>query len=156
MTLAEPADGQASRSQKPRVHAKNRIPGIFPQSVRGRMRSLKWIAQFALLGIYYLVPWLRWDRPGDAPDQLLLIDAAGARIYLMDIEIWPQDLYLATGFMIFAALALFLVTALWGRLWCGFSCPQTVWTDLFMQIERWVEGDRSARMRLKLESWSLR
>ena len=139
---------------KRRKGAPRKVVGIFPQSVRGPLRSVKWIAQIVLLAIYYTVPWFRWDRGADAPSQMVLVDMQTARIHIMNVEIWPGDLYLATGAMILAALALFMITALWGRLWCGFACPQTVWTDLFMQTERWIEGDRSARIRLAEQSWS--
>src|SRR3546814_12604025 len=73
---------------------------------------------------------------------------AGRRGYFFNIEIWPQEVYYITGLLILGAVALFLATALFGRIWCGYACPQTVWTDLFMLVERWVEGDRNARMKL--------
>jgi cytochrome c oxidase accessory protein FixG len=121
---------------------------VYPKAVRGRFRRLKWAALFALLVIYYTVPWLRWDRGPDAPDQAVLIDMAGQRAYFFFIEIWPQEVYYLTGLLVMAAIGLFLVTSLAGRLWCGYACPQTVWTDLFMWVERRIEGDRSARIRL--------
>ncbi|MFQ3623710.1 MAG: cytochrome c oxidase accessory protein CcoG, partial [Acetobacteraceae bacterium] len=83
-----------------------------------------------------------------APDQMVLLDFAGRRFYLGPIEIWPQEIYLVTGMLILAAIGLFLVSSLFGRVWCGYACPQTVWTDLFMWVERRIEGDRNARMRL--------
>ena len=108
-----------------------------------------------LLGIYYLSPWLRWDRGIHAPDQAILIDFPGRRFYFFFIEIWPQEVYYITGLLILAALALFLFTALFGRVWCGYACPQTVWTDLFVTVERWIEGDRNARIRLDKAPWRL-
>ena len=120
---------------------------VYPQRVSGRFRRLKWAALGLLLAIYYVTPWLRWDRGPGAPDQAVLIDMAGPRGYFFFLEIWPQEIYYLAGLMILGALALFLVTTLAGRIWCGFTCPQTVWTDLFMAIERLVEGDRTQRMR---------
>jgi cytochrome c oxidase accessory protein FixG len=121
---------------------------VYPQRVSGRFRKIKWAVLAVLLGIYYLAPWLRWDRGPDAPGQALLIDMPGRRAYFLFVEIWPQEVYFLAGLLIIGALALFLATSLFGRVWCGFACPQTVWTDLFMQVERWVEGDRNKRMKL--------
>src|SRR5690606_3240611 len=109
---------------------------------------IKWAVLTFCLVIYYGLPWLRWDRGPGAPDQALLLDMSGPRGYFFNIEIWPQEVYYITGLLIVGALALFLATALFGRVWCGYACPQTVWTDLFMLVERWIEGDRNARMRL--------
>jgi cytochrome c oxidase accessory protein FixG len=120
---------------------------VYPQSIRGPIRRVKWAALALLLGIYYLVPWLRWHRGPGAPDQAVLIDMPGRRAYILWIEIWPQEVYYLAGLLILAALALFLVTSVAGRIWCGYTCPQTVWTDLYMLVERWIEGDRNARMR---------
>ena len=121
---------------------------IHPRKVSGTFRTLKWAALIVLLGLYYGAPWLRWDRGPDAPGQALLIDMPGRRAYFFMIEIWPQEVYYLTGLLILGAIGLFLVTALAGRVWCGFLCPQTVWTDLFMWVERLIEGDRPARMKL--------
>jgi cytochrome c oxidase accessory protein FixG len=121
---------------------------IYPQRVWGRYRKLKWLAMVVLLGIYYGVPWLRWDRGPHVPDQAVLIDMPSRRAYFFFIEIWPQEVYYLTAILIFAALMLFFVTALLGRVWCGYACPQTVWTDLFIWVERIVQGDRNARMKL--------
>ena len=101
-----------------------------------------------LLSIYYGTPWLRWDRGPHAPDQAILIDMTGRRGYFFGIEIWPQEVYYLAGLLILAAIGLFLVTSLSGRVWCGYACPQTVWTDLFIWVERIVQGDRNARMKL--------
>jgi cytochrome c oxidase accessory protein FixG len=120
---------------------------VYPQRVAGPLRRLKWAALTALLGIYYVTPWLRWNRGPGAPDQAVLVDMAGPRGYFFGLEIWPQEVYYLAGLMILGAVGLFLVTTVAGRLWCGFTCPQTVWTDLFMAIERLIEGDRTPRMR---------
>ena len=82
------------------------------------------------------------------PDQAVLFDLDAQRFHLFAIELWPQHIYYFTGAMILAAVALFLATALAGRVWCGYTCPQTVWTDLFVLVEEWIEGDRGARIRL--------
>jgi cytochrome c oxidase accessory protein FixG len=121
---------------------------VYPKSVKGRFRTLKWTALILLLSIYYITPWIRWDRGPDAPDQAVLIDMTGRRAYFFFIEIWPQQVYFLTGILIVAAIGLFLATSLFGRVWCGYACPQTVWTDLFMWVERLIEGDRGDRIRL--------
>jgi cytochrome c oxidase accessory protein FixG len=121
---------------------------IYPKRVWGKFRKLKWVTMVLLLGIYYLTPWLRWDRGSHAPDQAILIDMAHTRAYFFSIEIWPQEVYYITGILILAAVGLFFVTSLFGRVWCGYACPQTVWTDLFVWVERIVQGDRNARKRL--------
>ena len=100
------------------------------------------------LGVYYLTPWLRWDRGPNLPDQAVLIDMANRRFYFFWIEIWPHEFYFVAGLLIMAGLGLFLFTSALGRVWCGYACPQTVWTDLFILVERWIEGDRNARVRL--------
>jgi len=127
---------------------------VYPARVAGSFRRFKWVALVVLLGIYYIGPWLRWDRGPGAPDQALLIDMPSRRAYFFNIEIWPQEIYYLTGLLIVGAVGLFLVTSLFGRVWCGYSCPQTVWTDLFMWVERRIEGDRNARMRLDRAPWT--
>ncbi|MCL4105218.1 UNVERIFIED_CONTAM: hypothetical protein GTU68_055349 [Idotea baltica] len=108
------------------------------------------------LGIYYLTPWIRWDRGPALPDQAVLIDLAGRRFYFFWIEIWPHEFYFVAGLLIMAGLGLFLFTSALGRVWCGYTCPQTVWTDLFILVERWIEGDRNARVRLWNAKWDVR
>jgi cytochrome c oxidase accessory protein FixG len=121
---------------------------IHPKAIQGRFRTIKWAVLLVLLGIYYLVPWIRWGRGPGAPDQAVLIDMPSRRAYFFWIEIWPQEVYYLTFLLILGAFGLFLATSLAGRVWCGFTCPQTVWTDLFMWVERLIEGDRGARIRL--------
>jgi cytochrome c oxidase accessory protein FixG len=121
---------------------------VYAKAVRGRFRRLKWAVLIALLGIYYLVPWLRWHRGPGVPDQAILIDMPSRRAYFFWIEIWPQEIYYLTFVLMLGAFGLFLATSIGGRVWCGFTCPQTVWTDLFMWVERKIEGDRGARIRL--------
>ncbi|UWQ16850.1 cytochrome c oxidase accessory protein CcoG [Jannaschia sp. M317] len=126
---------------------------IFPRKVRGTFRNLKWVVMIVTLGIYYLVPWIRWDRGPNLPDQAVLVDLAGRRFYFFWIEIWPHEFYFVAGLLIMAGLGLFLFTSALGRVWCGYTCPQTVWTDLFILTERWIEGDRNARVRLWKAKW---
>lgn len=128
---------------------------VYPKRVFGKYRTLKWIAMVVTLGIYYLTPFIRWDRGPNAPNQAVLIDLENARAYWLWIEIWPQEVYVFTGILILAAIALFFVTSLFGRVWCGYVCPQTVWTDLFVWVERIVQGDRNARKKLHNAKWSL-
>ena len=132
---------------------KKREP-IYPKLAHGRWRTIKWLVLVATLGVYYLLPWVRWSRGPDAPGQAVLVDFTHARFYFFFIQLWPQEIYYFTGLLVVAALALFLVSALFGRLWCGYACPQTVWTDLFIVAERLFEGDRNARMKLDAAPWS--
>lgn len=125
----------------------------YPATVSGRLRTIKWAVLIITLGIYYLLPFIRWDRGPDAPGQAVLIDMAGRKAYFFGIEIWPQEVYYLTGILVLASIALFLMNAVAGRLWCGYLCPQTVWTDLFFAVERWVEGDRRDRILLDREPW---
>ena len=108
------------------------------------------------LGIYYLLPWIRWNRGPNLPNQAFLLDFANQRLFFGPIEIWAQELYYITGLLILSALGLFLVTAVAGRMWCGYTCPQTVWTDLMIVVERFWQGDRNARIRLDKQSLDLR
>ena len=131
-------------------------PRIHPKRARGDFRRLKWLIMLVTLGIYYGTPWIRWDRGPFAPDQAVLIDFPARRFYFFFIEIWPQEFYYVTGLLIVAAMGLFLITSIAGRVWCGYTCPQTVWTDLMIAIERFVEGDRNARLRLDRAPWNAR
>ncbi len=127
---------------------------IYPKRVKGKYRDLKWIAMMITLGIYYITPFIRWDRGPNAPDQAVLIDLPHRRAYWFWIEIWPQEVYILTGILILAAIALFFVTSLFGRVWCGYLCPQTVWTDLYVWVERIIQGDRFARKKLQEGPWT--
>ncbi|HRV61587.1 cytochrome c oxidase accessory protein CcoG [Albidovulum sp.] len=129
---------------------------IFPRRVKGNFRTLKWVIMVVTLGIYYVTPWLRWDRGPSLPDQAVLVDMANRRFFFFMIEIWPDEFYFIAGLLIMAGLGLFLFTSALGRVWCGYTCPQTVWTDLFILVERWVEGDRNARVRLWNQKWDFR
>ena len=126
---------------------------VYPKRAHGRFRLAKWVVMVITLGIYYALPWIRWERGGDIPDQAVLLDFAHGRLFFFFIEIWPQELYFITGLLVIGALALFLVTSAAGRVWCGYTCPQTVWTDLMIAVERFWQGDRNARIRLDKEPW---
>jgi len=127
---------------------------IYPKLAHGTFRKLKWTVMAVTLGIYYVLPWLRWYRGPNLPDQAFLLDFANQRLFFGPIEIWAQELYYITGLLILSALGLFLVTAVAGRVWCGYACPQTVWTDLMIAVERLWQGDRNTRMRLDSAPWS--
>jgi cytochrome c oxidase accessory protein FixG len=130
-------------------------PKIYPQSVHGKFRRIKWAILILTLGVYYLLPFIRWDRGPNAPSQAVLVDLEHSRFYFFFIEIWPQEVYYLTGLLILAAMILFLMNAVAGRVWCGYLCPQTVWTDLFFAVERLIEGDRRERMLNVKGSWNL-
>lgn len=127
---------------------------IYPQSVNGFYRKIKWAVLSIALGVYYLLPFVRWDRGPAAPSQAVLVDFPGRRFYFFFIEIWPQEVYYLTGLLVIAAMSLFLLNAVAGRVWCGYLCPQTVWTDLFMAVERFFEGDRRERMQRDAAPWT--
>ena len=127
---------------------------VFPRRVSGAFRTAKWWIMAVTLGIYYVTPWLRWDRGPHLPDQAVLMDLANRRFYFFWIEIWPQEFYYVAGLLIMAGLGLFLFTSALGRVWCGYACPQTVWVDLYILVERWIEGDRNARVRLLKQEWN--
>ncbi len=127
---------------------------IFPKAVKGSFRRLKWAIMAVTLAIYYLTPWIRWDRGPHAPGQAALVDLAHRRFYLFAIEIWPHEFYYVAGLLIMAGVGLFLVTSAVGRAWCGYACPQTVWTDLFVHVERFIDGDRNAQFRLAQAPWT--
>ncbi len=130
---------------------------IFPRKVYGKFRNLKWAIMIVTLGIYYVTPWIRWDRGPSLPDQAVLIDLGSRRFFFFWIEIWPHEFYFIAGLLVMAGLGLFLFTSALGRVWCGYACPQTVWTDLFILVERWIEGDRNAQLRLhRQKKWDLR
>jgi cytochrome c oxidase accessory protein FixG len=153
--VAGAAEGSAP--SKPKAGAPLYAPRepIYPQLVRGgQFRRIKWAVMIVTLGIYYGLPWLRWDRGPGLSDQAVLFDFANERLHLFSIEIWAQEFYFLTGILITSALALFLITALAGRVWCGYACPQTVWTDLMIAAERLWQGDRNARMRLAKSPWT--
>jgi cytochrome c oxidase accessory protein FixG len=127
---------------------------VHPKKAEGYFRRLKWVLTAIFLTVYYVTPWLRWDRGEHAPDQAVLVDLASRRFYFFSIEIWPQEFYYVAGLLIMGGVGLFFITSLTGRAWCGYACWQTVWTDLFITVERWIEGDRNARIKLDAAPWS--
>ncbi len=147
VTLISSRDTEAPRPERPDTLYEKRNQ-IYPKLAHGKFRLVKWIVMAVTLSVYYLIPWIRWPRGEGIPDQAVLADFDGEKFYFFFLEIWPQEIYFLGGLIILAALGLFLVTSLFGRVWCGYTCPQTVWTDLYIWVERAFEGDRAARMRL--------
>jgi cytochrome c oxidase accessory protein FixG len=122
---------------------------IYPREIGGRFAKLSKLATILLLGLFYLAPWLMWDDR-----QAFLFDLPARKFYLLGLTLWPQDFPYLALLLIIAALSLFFFTALAGRLWCGFACPQTVWTEAFIWMEQLTEGTRSQRMKLDKAPWS--
>ncbi|HKA74595.1 MAG TPA: 4Fe-4S binding protein, partial [Xanthobacteraceae bacterium] len=151
--MSKPIDPAEFAADGPLYAARKKV---YPQSVSGTFRNIKWALMAVCLGIYYLLPFVRWDRGPQAPNQAVLVDFPNSRFYFFFIELWPQEVYYFTGLLIVAAMALFLMNAIGGRIWCGYLCPQTVWTDLFYAVERWIEGDRRERIRKDKGRLSLR
>ncbi|MDQ0453861.1 cytochrome c oxidase accessory protein CcoG [Rhizobium paknamense] len=154
LPVIERADVQPVNSAKVRKPLYEARKKIFPKRASGQFRQFKWLVMAVTLGIYYLTPWIRWDRGAYAPDQAVLIDLAHRRFYFFFIEIWPQEFFFVAGLLVMAGFGLFLITSAVGRAWCGYTCPQTVWTDLFLVVERFIEGDRNARIKLDTAPWS--
>ncbi len=128
---------------------------VYPKNSKGTFRNAKWAIMGVSLGIYYLLPWIRWHRGPGLPTQAFLLDFEHQRLYFGPLEIWAQEFYYITGLLVISALGLFLVTSVAGRVWCGYACPQTVWTDLMVVVERFWQGDRNAHMRLDKGPWTL-
>jgi cytochrome c oxidase accessory protein FixG len=124
-------------------------PKVYPRDVKGRFASLRKLAVVALLGLYYIIPWFNW-----AGHQAVLFDLPARKFYILGLTFWPQDFIFLALMLIIAGLSLFFVTAVAGRLWCGFACPQTVWTEVFLWLERLVEGDRNKRIKLDASPWN--
>jgi polyferredoxin len=133
-------DGQSMYVSEKKIH---------PRDVDGRFQRLRAIAVWVLLGMYYVFPWLNWDGR-----QSVLFDLPGRKFYVFWLNFWPQDFIFLAMLLIIAGLSLFFFTALAGRLWCGYACPQTVWTEVFIWIEQWAEGDRNKRIKLDSAPWS--
>ena len=123
---------------------------IYAREVQGRYASIRWICVWLTQIVFYGLPWLAWNGR-----QAVLFDLLARKFYLFGIVLWPQDFIYLAALLIISAYLLFLATAIAGRVWCGFACPQTVYTEIFMWIERQVEGSRSARMRLDRQPASL-
>ncbi|MDJ0654200.1 MAG: cytochrome c oxidase accessory protein CcoG [Xanthomonadales bacterium] len=126
-------------------------PKIYPREAKGRFARLRKLAVWVLLGLFYVACWLQWDG-----QQAVLFDLPARKFHIFGLTLWPQDFIYLTGLLIVAGLSLFFFTALAGRLWCGFACPQTVWTEVFLMMEQWVEGDRNKRIKLDKAPWTAR
>jgi cytochrome c oxidase accessory protein FixG len=124
-------------------------PKIYPRETDGLFQRLRRAAMFLLLGLYYGLPWLSWNGR-----QAVLFDLPARKFHVLGLTFWPQDFFYLSWLLILAGLSLFFFTALAGRLWCGYACPQTVWTEAFLWIERGFEGDRGRRMKLDAAPWS--
>ncbi|HNZ89824.1 MAG TPA: cytochrome c oxidase accessory protein CcoG [Acidovorax sp.] len=122
---------------------------IYPRSISGFFARWRWAMVFLTQLVFYGLPWLEWGQR-----QMVLFDLGARRFYIFGLVLYPQDFIYLTGLLIISALSLFLFTAVAGRLWCGFACPQTVYTEIFMWIEHKIEGDRSARLRLDNSPWT--
>jgi cytochrome c oxidase accessory protein FixG len=123
---------------------------IYPREIDGRFQRLRVYAVWALLGLFYVVPWIPWGER-----QAVLFDLPARKFHIFGLTLWPQDFYFLTWLLVIAALSLFFFTALAGRLFCGYACPQTVWTETFLWIERWVEGSRTQQIKLAKAPWTL-
>lgn len=124
---------------------------IYPRSVKGWFANWRWVTVWATQLFFYGLPWLQWNGR-----QAVLFDLSERRFFVLGLVLHPQDLIYLTALLVLSALALFFVTAVVGRLWCGYACPQTVYTEIFMWVERHTEGDRIARMRLDASRWTLK
>ncbi len=143
------ASSAGTESNNDEVYAKHRK--IYAREVTGVFARLRMVAMLALLGFYYLAPWLQWDNR-----QALLFDLPARKFYILGWVFWPQDFFYLALLLMIAAFALFFFTTLAGRLWCGYACPQTVWTEIFMWIEHKIEGDRPKQMKLDAAPMSAR
>jgi cytochrome c oxidase accessory protein FixG len=140
------------------MHAEVKVPvaslyaahrKVYPREIAGRFARLRTACVWLLLGIFYLFPWLQWDGR-----QAVLFDLPARKFFIAGLVFWPQDFIFLTWLLIIAALSLFFFTAVAGRLWCGYACPQTVWTETFLWMERVTEGDRAARLKLDRGPWT--
>ena len=123
---------------------------VYPREVKGRFQTLRNLSSSALLGLFYLLPWIPWGER-----QAVLFDLPARKFHIFFLTLWPQDFFFLTLLLILAGLSLFFFTAVAGRVWCGFACPQTVWTEVFVKMERWVEGSRSKQMKLTNAPWTM-
>ena len=134
---------------------------LYPQSISGKHRDVKNKLNILLLCLYFFASCIRWDRGEGLPNQAMMIDLPSRKIYFFALQIWSDEIYFITIILILSALGLFIFTSLYGRLWCGYTCPQTVFTDIFLKVEEFFQGDRNSRIKLdesylnreKLLSW---
>ncbi len=142
---AQPADDDEVMVSLYEAHKK-----IYPRSVSGLFSHWRWVFVWLTQLVFYGLPWIEWGQR-----QAVLFDLGARRFYIFGLVLYPQDFIYLTGLLVISALSLFLFTAVAGRLWCGYACPQTVYTEMFLWIERKLEGDRSARIRLDAGPWNL-
>lgn len=121
---------------------------IYSQYIAGKYRAIKNYSSALLLLVYFLPSWIRWDRGESLPSQAIMMDLPNRKAYLFSIQIWPDEAYYLAGILMMAAFGLFFVTSLFGRIWCGYTCPHTVFVDFFVKVERYFQGDRNARIKL--------
>ena len=147
-TMTEPPQNTTTPSGKfiPLYQAKNKV---YPRAIDGVFNRWRWVMVWITQLVFYGLPWLQWGER-----QMVLFDLEARRFYLFGLVLYPQDFIYLTGLLIISALSLFLFTAVAGRLWCGFTCPQTVYTEIFMWLENRIEGERSTRMRLDKAPWT--
>ncbi len=149
MAMTSKSDSTASGDIEQSLYAKRKK--IYPREVHGLFAWMRASGVFILLGLYYILPWLQWDER-----QMVLFDLPARKFYIFGMVFWPQDFFYLMLLLVAAALSLFFFTALAGRLWCGYACPQTVWTEAFLWIERKIEGNRPQQMKLDKQSLSWR
>jgi cytochrome c oxidase accessory protein FixG len=143
--IEPPPDADAELVSLYQAHKK-----IYPRSVSGVFSRWRWILVFLTQIVFYGLPWLEWGQR-----QAVLFDLEARRFYILGLVLYPQDFIYLTGLLVISAYSLFLFTAVAGRLWCGYACPQTVYTEIFLWLEKLAEGDRSARMRRDAGPWTL-
>ncbi|MBL0296734.1 MAG: cytochrome c oxidase accessory protein CcoG [Betaproteobacteria bacterium] len=147
---AGPADSGGEAGDGPQfVSMYEKQPEIYPRAVSGWFATWRWTFVWLTQIVFYGLPWLQWGGR-----QAVLFDLEAQRFYILGLVLYPQDLIFLAALLVLSALALFFFTAVAGRLWCGYTCPQTVYTEIFMWVERKIEGDRVARMRLDQAPWS--
>jgi len=138
---------QAGNEQEIKLYVKP--PKVYPRETEGRFSRLRVLAAWVLLGLFYLLPWINLGG-----QQIVLFDLPARQFHVFGLTFWPQDFAMLALLLAIAAMTLFFFTALAGRLWCGYACPQTVWTEVFLWMERTVEGPRNKRMRLDKQRWN--
>lgn len=140
-------EARAEAADEPLYEAHRKV---YAREVQGRFARLRLLAMFVLLGIFYGLPWMHWGGR-----QAVLFDLPERKFFVFGLTLFPQDFYLLTWLLVIAALSLFFFTALAGRLWCGYACPQTVWTETFIWMERFTEGSRSQQIKLDQAPWGI-
>ena len=151
MNTAANAKSSAATDEEVEISLYAARKKLYPRSVTGTFARWRWVFVWLTQLVFYGLPWLQWGQR-----QAVLFDLEARRFYIFGLVLYPQDFIYLTGILVVSALSLFLFTAVAGRLWCGYACPQTVYTEIYLWMEKLFEGDRSARMRLDQEPWSVR